>query len=134
MSDPKETLDLTKAPDLATEASEAVETRQLYLRDGRTLTVSGQASEELVEIHASSGMLELRIKLTEQGPVLQMESVRLQLKASESIDLESKQINLRGEETVAVHSNGELKLSGEADVRVDANGEVHVKGKMIYLN
>jgi Fe-S cluster biogenesis protein NfuA len=49
--DPKEKLDLAAT---ATEASE-IETRQVYLRDGRTLTVSGQGSQELVEIHASSG-------------------------------------------------------------------------------
>ena len=67
MADPKETQELATA-EVATEATDSVETRQLYLRDGRTLTVSGRGAEELVEIHASSGMLELRIKMTEQGP------------------------------------------------------------------
>ncbi len=128
--DPKEKLDLAAT---ATEASE-IETRQVYLRDGRTLTVSGQGTQELVEIHASSGMLELRIKLTEQGPVLQMESVRLQLRASESVEVETKQFTVKAEESATIQSGGEVRLAGEADVRVDANGEVHVKGKMIYLN
>lgn len=128
--DPKEKLDLAA---VATEAGE-VETRQVYLRDGRTLTVSGQGNQELVEIHASSGMLELRIKLTEQGPVLQMESVRLQLRASESVEVETKQFTVKAEESATIQSGGEVRLAGEADVRVDANGEVHVKGKMIYLN
>jgi hypothetical protein len=128
--DPKETLEVAQVA----ESTETVESRQLYLRDGRTLTVSGQGTEELVEIRASSGMLELRIKMTEQGPVLQMESIRMHLKATESVDIETKQFNVRAEESVAVESKGDLKLSGEADVRVDANGEVHVKGKMIYLN
>lgn len=129
--DPNEKLDLAAA---ATATESEVETRQLYLRDGRTLTVSGQASEELVEIHASSGQLELRIKLTEQGPVLQMESVRLQLKASEAVEVETKQFTVKAQESAAIESGGDLRLAGEADVRVDANGEVHVKGKMIYLN
>lgn len=128
--DPKEQLEVAQVA----ESTETVETRHLYLRDGRTLTVAGQGTEELVEIRASSGMLELRIKMTEQGPVLQMESVRLQLKATESVDVEAKQFNVRTEESTTIESRGELKLSGEADVRVDANGEVHVKGKMIYLN
>jgi hypothetical protein len=128
--DPKEHLEAAQVA----ETAETAETRHLYLRDGRTLTVSGAGTEELVEIRASSGMLELRIKMTEQGPVLQMESVRLQLKATESVDIEAKQFNVRAEESVTVESKGEMKLSGEADVRVDANGEVHVKGKMIYLN
>ncbi|MBK9030199.1 MAG: hypothetical protein IPL61_02470 [Myxococcales bacterium] len=132
-TDPKETQELAHA-EVATEATDGVETRQLYLRDGRTLTVSGQATEELVEIHASSGMLELRIKMTEQGPILQMESVRLQLKATESVDIETKQFTVKAEQSAMIESGGEIRLAGEADVRVDANGEVHVKGKMIYLN
>ena len=84
MADPKDTQELARSE----ATTETAETRQLYLRDGRTLSVSGAGTEELVEIHGSSGMLELRIKLTEAGPVLQMESVRLQLKATESIDIE----------------------------------------------
>jgi len=128
--DPKEQLQAAQVA----ETAEGAETRNLYLRDGRTLTVSGAGSEELVEIRASSGMLELRIKMTEQGPVLQMESVRLQIKAAESVDIETKQFNVNAEESVTVASKGEIKLSGQADVRVDANGEVHVNGKMIYLN
>ncbi len=133
MADPKETQELATA-EVAAEATDSVETRQLYLRDGRTLTVSGRGAEELVEIHASSGMLELRIKMTEQGPVLQMESVRLSLKAAESVDVEAKQFNVKTEEGVNVTSKGDIKLTGEADVRVDANGEVRINGKMIYLN
>ena len=133
MADPKETQELATA-EVATEATDSVETRQLYLRDGRTLTVSGRGAEELVEIHASSGMLELRIKMTEQGPVLQMESVRLSLKAAESVDVEAKQFNVKTEEGVNVTSKGDIKLTGEADGRVDANGEVRINGKMIYLN
>ena len=133
MADPKETQELATA-EVATEATDSVETRQLYLRNGRTLTVSGRGAEELVEIHASSGMLELRIKMTEQGPVLQMESVRLSLKAAESVDVEAKQFNVKTEEGVNVTSKGDIKLTGEADVRVDANGEVRINGKMIYLN
>ncbi len=120
--------------DAAHELAERGEVRQLYLRDGRTLTVAGAGTEELVEIRASSGQLEVRIKMTEQGPVLQMESVRIQLKASESVDVEAKQFNVRTAEGMALESQGAIKIAGEADVRVDAKGEVHVNGKMIYLN
>src|SRR5262245_44686326 len=55
--------------------------REVYLRDGRKLVVSEVGGDQLVEIRSDSGLVEVRIRLTEQGPVLQMESVRLQLKA-----------------------------------------------------
>jgi len=102
------------------------ERRELYLRDGKTLSVETAGSDELVEIRSSSGQVELRIKLTEDGPVLQMESVRLQLKATESVEIESKRVEIKATET--------LQLSSDNEVKVDAEGEVRVNGKMIYLN
>ena len=109
-----------------TEAEETSDRRELYLREGRTLSVAQAGSDELVEIRSSSGQVELRIKLTEEGPVLQMESARLQLKASESVQIESKRVEIRATETV--------QLASENEIKVDAEGEVRVNGKMIYLN
>jgi len=110
--------------DEATE--ESSDRREIYLREGRTLSVEQTGGDELVEIRSSSGQVELRIKLTEEGPVLQMESVRLQLKASESVEIESKRIEVRATEALTLESDNEIK--------VDAEGEVRVNGKMIYLN
>ncbi|MBA3455724.1 MAG: hypothetical protein H0T42_21695 [Deltaproteobacteria bacterium] len=112
---------------------EAIDEREVFLRDGRKLVLSEQGNDQLVEIRSESGLLELRIKLTEQGPVLQMESVRLQLKATEAVEIESQRIEIKGTERVDV-TGGQIKVSGEEDVNVDAKGEVRVVGKMIYLN
>jgi hypothetical protein len=116
-----------------TGAEEVTDERELYLKDGRKLVVSESGSDQLVEIRGSSGMLELRIKLTEQGPVLQMESLRLQLKATEAVEIESPRVEIKGSERVEV-SGGQVKVTGEEDVNVEAKGEVRVVGKMIYLN
>ncbi|MBA2540282.1 MAG: hypothetical protein H0V17_11645 [Deltaproteobacteria bacterium] len=109
------------------------ETREVYLRDGRKLVVSEVGSDQLVEIRAESGMVELRIRLTEQGPVLQMEAVRLQLKATESVEIESPKVEIRGTEELSL-VGGAVKLEAENDVKVDAEGEVRVVGKTIHLN
>jgi phage gp45-like len=55
-----------------------------------------------------------------------MESARLQLKATEAVEIASKRVEIRATETVRVASDNEVK--------VDAEGEVRVNGKMIYLN
>jgi phage gp45-like len=116
-----------------TGAEEVTDERELYLKDGRKLVVSEAGSDQLVEIRSDSGMLELRIRLTEQGPVLQMESLRLQLKASEAVEIESPRVEIKGSERVEV-SGGQVKITSEDDVNVEAKGEVRVAGKMIYLN
>ena len=109
------------------------EEREVYLRDGRKLVVGEKGADQMVEIRNESGMLEVRIVLTEQGPVLQMESARLSLKAAESVEIESKRVEIKGTEKLAIEG-GEIQVKGEQDVKVTAEGEVHVVGTMIYLN
>jgi len=99
-------------------AEEVSDEREVYLRDGRKLVVSEQGGEQLVEIRNESGMLEVRIRLTEQGPVLQMESAKLSLKAAESVEIESKHVAIKASEKIDV----------------EAKGEVVVIGAMIHLN
>jgi hypothetical protein len=93
-------------------------TREVYLRDGRKLVVSDAGTDQLVEIRNDSGMLEVRIRLTEDGPVLQMEGARLSLKAAEAVEIESTKIALKASETIDV----------------TAGGDVVVIGKTIHLN
>ncbi len=119
---------------LAQETEETSETREVYLRDGRTLTVSGTGNEELVEIRAASGQIELSIRLTEQGPVLQLEAVRLKLKATEAVEVETKQFSVRAEESIALASEGELTLESAGETKVTAEADVTVAGKTIHLN
>jgi len=115
------------------ETEEVSDEREVYLRDGRRLVVSDEGRDQLVEIRNESGMLELRIKLTESGPILQMESVRLQLKASEAVEIESPRVEITASEELAL-AGGEVHIEAEQDVKVDAKGEVRVAGKMIWLN
>ena len=115
------------------EATEQTDDREVYLRDGRKLVLSEQGSDQLVEIRNESGMVEVRIRLTEEGPVLQMEAARLSLKATEQVSIESKKVEIKGTETLELNG-GEVAVKGETDVKVNAEGEVRVVGKMIYLN
>lgn len=117
----------SRKEELAVEAvaEEASEEREVYLRDGRKLVVSEQGGESLVEVRGASGMLEVRIRLTEQGPVLQMEAARMQLKASEAVEIQSERVEIAA---------GAVKVHAEEDLDIDAGNDVRVVGKMIYLN
>lgn len=108
-----------------TEEVASEDQREVYLRDGRKLVVSDAGSDQLVEIRSESGMVEVRIRLTAEGPVLQMEAARLSLKATESVEIESKRVAIKATE---------VKIEAEQDVEVDAEGAVRVVGKTIHLN
>jgi hypothetical protein len=97
----------------------------LDLQRGRTLLVDATGDDDLVEIRAPSGTVEIRLRITEDGPVLELESVRLALRAARSIDVDAPEFSVNADE---------ITLSGRADVRVDAGGDVHVTGETIRLN
>ena len=106
----------------AEEQTEASEDREVYLRDGKKLVIGETGGNQLVEIRSESGALEVRIELTDQGPVLRMESVKLELKAEQSIELESQRVAIKA---------GQVSIESEDAVDVDAKGDVRVAGKLI---
>lgn len=126
---PKEALSLIEETETSTEETGE---REVFLRDGKKLVVSDQGADQVVEIRNESGMLEVRIKLTDQGPILQMEGARLSLKATESLEIESNKVSVKADELALTGKS--VTVSSEEDVNVNANGEVRVVGKMIYLN
>ena len=127
--DPKQAL---QSEEHADETSE--NEREVYLRDGRKLVVREDGGESLVEIRAESGMVEVRIRLTEQGPVLQMEAVKMQLKATEAVQIESPKVEIKGTEQLAL-AGGEVSVEADKDVRVEGKeGDVRVIGSKIFLN
>lgn len=84
--------------------------RVMQLTRGRTLSVDG----DLLEIHNAAGTLELRVRLTDDGVVLQLEGARISLKADESIDLECKTFNVAAESDINIEStDGDLKVRGQ---------------------
>jgi hypothetical protein len=114
---------------LEEETEESGEQREIYLADGRKVLVS----DRLVEIRSESGLVEVRIQLTEQGPVLQMEAARLQLKASEAVEIESPKVAIHGSEQLEL-TGAKVEIEGEESVEVESTGDVRVRGKMIWLN
>jgi hypothetical protein len=112
--------------ELETEDVAETDERELYLRDGRRLVVGEHDGEQVVEIRAESGMVELRVRMTEQGPVLQVESVKLQLKAQDAVEIEAKRVSIKATEKLDVESKEDLDIKSDGDMRV--------VGKTINLN
>ncbi len=106
----------------------------IALQHGRHLSIAASGDDDLVEIRNPGGSVELRVRMTADGPVLQMESLRLSLKAARDVEVECANFSVRAREQMTLQSDGALCISGEADVHLDANGEVHVKGRLIHLN
>ncbi|GAP38260.1 hypothetical protein ABXN37_24350 [Piscinibacter sakaiensis] len=112
----------------------AARAQQLPLQHGRRLSLASSGGDDLVEVRGAGGALELRIRLTPEGPVLQMDSLKLSLKAAESVEVDCAQFSVRARDALTLASEGALGVQAGGDARVEAQGEVRVAGTMIYLN
>ena len=78
---------------------------------------------------ASPACVEVRIKLTEEGPVLQMEAVQAAAQGDRAaVEIESARVEIKGVEAVSV-SGGKVEVAAEEDVTVEAKGEVRVPAR-----
>ena len=109
--------------------------QQSILSDsGRTIALYPDGDEEYLEVIEPSGQLSLKVRLTEDGPVMVLEGVRLELKSAESINLTAKQIVINAEEAASVESKGSLKIGSSDDMKIHSEEDVIVTGKILHLN
>lgn len=124
-------------------------TQELTLASG--YRVEAQTSrEETVSIHAPDGRLCLKITLTEAGPLVELSSVALSIKAQSEIRLDcerleinaQKQLELRSGDRLSLYAEGDLRseafsqriIARRGDVAVKANDDVMLDGERIRLN
>src|SRR6188768_1153302 len=112
------------APSSLGTTTQATETdRTMTVAGGRTVTAVG----DVLELRAASGQLELSIRLTEAGPVLQVDAVRVAIKAAEAVTVETKSFEVKADH-VGLHSAGELHVTSEKEMKVTSTDDVRVVG------
>jgi hypothetical protein len=122
------------APGLVAETETATDERRMYLDGGRQVAVVEHAGQQAVEIRAASGQLELRIKLTAEGPVLSLDGVKVEMNAAESLQIKCKDFKVEATESTTIESKGELKIKSDGEMELDSPSDVRIKGKKIWLN
>ena len=103
------------------------------LGHGRSLALVPQGNDSTVEIRAESGMLELRIRVTDAGPVLEMQGIRLALTATESIEMKSPRVMVEAEESLTLASRGEARLLAHDRIQVRTSEYLGLDGKLVGL-
>jgi hypothetical protein len=130
--DDKERLEL-RADEVKTEEGTEPEQR-LYLDRGRTLDIAKVGLTQVLEIRAESGQLELRVRLTEDGPVLQLDGAKIAVTAEDTVAVKCKTFTVESTEATVIQSHGEMKIKSEGELEVDSPSDIKIRGKMIYLN
>ena len=108
--------------------------RSLTLSSGRSVMVSGEQGSEQLEIRSPEGLVELRIALTKDGPVLSLSGVKLEINSTDSVAVNCREFRLATTETLSLSSGGSLGLNAGGEIRTKSLGQTHFDASVLQLN
>ncbi len=132
--------------------------QKISFRSGSYLEIDGSQDEEVLQIIGSGGEVELKIRMTAEGPVLCFESASLDIRASGKVSIESQHISLKASHGISMETSGDMvhnvggdhisKIDGDVsseariqnitarlgNVNVKANDDVRLNGERIMMN
>jgi phage gp45-like len=110
---------VTQLPEVRSDASER------SLPSGRSVVVRIDGGKEELEVRSPQGEVEVRITLTDAGPVVSLRGARLELETPDAVAVQCRRFEVNTTEAVEI-SGKEMLLQTEDDMRL--------KGKIIHLN
>jgi len=107
---------------------------RMQLESGRQVMVHSSEKDELIEIAESDGEIIMKVRMTDDGPVISVSGAHLELKSTDTIALEAKKIKIKAKDKVVVESKGGLEIDSSKKISIKSGDDIRVAGKMIYLN
>jgi hypothetical protein len=107
--------------------------RERLLPSGRSVVLKVTSAGEELEVRSPGGAVEVRITLSESGPVVHLSGARLELEAPDTVALHCRRLEVNTEESTHLNSAGGLQLTGQ-EMRVQTKGDIHLNGDVIRLN
>ena len=113
--------------------SSAETTGERLLPSGRSVIVKVAGQREELEIRSAEGEVEVRITLTEQGPVVSLRGGRLELEAPDTVAVHCRRFEVNTTEETQLQSSGPVHITGQ-EMFVETKSDIHLKGAIIRLN
>ena len=107
---------------------------QGVLPSGRTVVVRADGRGEAIEVRSAAGEIELRIALTEHGPVLTLRGARLEIDAAETVAVNCRHFAVHTTDGMVFDAAGDIALRSGADTRLRSAGDTYVDGRLVNLN
>ena len=104
----------------ASEAGVCDDAVELALRSGRRVMIT-RAPQERIALHSEDGALELQVRVTPDGLVLNFGSAALVLSSESEVRVECQRFSVEARSEVSIHSRGTIAQEAEADFAI--NGE-----------
>lgn len=89
---------------------------------------------QVIEVRDPKGDLEVEVRVTDAGAVVHLKNARLELEATESVDVRCQTFSVHAEQSVQFISGGSLRMEVAGDHDIEAQGDYRVKADTIWLN
>jgi len=108
--------------------------RVSVLPSGKSIVVKADKHGEAIEIHSTDGQMELRIGLTEDGPVITLRGARFNLESTDTVSVNCRRFEVNTREGVHLHTGGEVDIRSGAEIRMKSDEQTFIDGDYVNLN
>ena len=118
---------LTPTPDARTELPVVV------LPSGSTLTVRAGAGGEEILLRSARGSMSLHLRVTDDGPVLTLHGVRLEIEAADSVAVNCREFEVHASDAVRLTA-GDVSVRSDTEIHMRSGGQTYIDGDFVNLN
>lgn len=91
------------------------------LRSGATVSVHTDRQGETIVLRSPAGAVDLSIRMTDQGPVLSLKGVRLEIEATEELAVRCREFSVDARDGIRLTSGGNIQARSEGPTFIDAD-------------
>jgi hypothetical protein len=122
----------------------------LRLVGDHRLRIERTSDANVLKIMGPEGTLRLSIRVTADGPELQVEASEVNIHVADALNIDAGQVRIHGRDSLALTSGGDAKLAAAGDldssariqnitatlgnVNVEANDDVRMNGERVLMN
>jgi hypothetical protein len=88
---------------------------------------------EELEVRSPQGDVEVRITLTDAGPVVSLRGARLELDSPDAVAVNCRKFEVNTQEGTELKSAGAVQIAAN-EMNVNTTEDIRLKGKIIHLN
>jgi hypothetical protein len=123
-------------PENSNEVTEdlAPESREHPLPLGRRVVVHVGGSDAAIEVRSPEGEIEVRIEVTQAGPVVRLRGARLEIESPDAVAVRCQRLEIAASERAEIRSEGDVKVAAGGAMDLDAKRDMKLVGDRIFLN
>ena len=103
------------------------------LPSGATVSLRSDLEGDDILVRSAGGAMEIRVRLTEEGPVLSLRGVRLEIEAQDSVAVKCREFAIHASEGLRV-SAGNVEVQSDSEIRMRSGAQTFIDGDYVNLN